>query len=82
MAVTTSHEFVVRACASSATVIDSSPLAPDQGELVRDRDRRPGDVGHVGHHGVHRHVPDERDPHGRGPARSARFESDRGQPSP
>ena len=37
MAVTTSQEFVVRVCASSATVIRSSPWAPDQHELVARR---------------------------------------------
>ena len=60
MAVTTSHEFVVRVRARSDAVIRSAPASPMQHELVVRRDRWAGDVGDVGHDRVHRHVADER----------------------
>ena len=61
MAVTVSQVFVVRRRASSSIGIAAVALRPDEHELVVDADRWTGDVGHVGHHRVHRDVPDERD---------------------
>ena len=82
MLVTTSQEFVVRSCARSPTVIRSASGRPEEDELVRAIDRRSRDVGHVGHHGVHGHVPDERHAHAADQAAQARFDSARDQPSP
>ncbi len=79
---TTSHEFVVRACANSATVIRSSPWRADEREFVAER--RPAARARRSRRPSPR--PSRRCRRAarvrRGPARSARFESERGQPSP
>ena len=53
--------FVVRSRATSADGDRSLALRTDEDELVVGVDRRPGDVGHVDHDGVHGDVADERD---------------------
>ena len=60
MLVTTSHEIVVRARATSRALIRSPPCSPIRTNSSSIVIGEPGHVGHVGHHGVHRDRPHER----------------------
>ena len=69
IAATTSQLIVVRSCASSRGGDPVAALLAEEDELVVGRDRRPGHVGDIGHHGVHRDGAHERDPVARGRSR-------------